>query len=125
MTEMARLPLPRFAGRIGLQSAVGADGAQSVPDDIVDMHLLSGRLPGRFASYRSLLRRLLVGRTARPEIVLSDAELASFTRAAEHLGLSKARVSTAVRSLEDSVGSRLLQRSTRAVRRKATTGMAF
>jgi DNA-binding transcriptional LysR family regulator len=44
------------------------------------------------------------------------AELASFTRAAEHIGLSKARVSTAVRALEADVGSRLLQRSTRAVR---------
>jgi DNA-binding transcriptional LysR family regulator len=44
------------------------------------------------------------------------AELASFTQAAEHLGLSKARVSTAVQALELEVGSRLLQRSTRAVR---------
>jgi DNA-binding transcriptional LysR family regulator len=44
------------------------------------------------------------------------AELASFTRAAEHLGLSKARVSTGVQELEHEVGSRLLQRSTRAVR---------
>jgi DNA-binding transcriptional LysR family regulator len=44
------------------------------------------------------------------------AELASFTRAAEHLGRSKARVSTAVQALETDVGSRLLQRSTRAVR---------
>src|SRR5215468_9753665 len=44
------------------------------------------------------------------------AELASFTRAAEHLGLSKARVSTAIQALETEVGSRLLQRSTRAVR---------
>ena len=44
------------------------------------------------------------------------AELASFTRAAEHLGRSKARVSTAVRALEEDVGTRLLQRSTRAVR---------
>src|SRR5689334_17018517 len=44
------------------------------------------------------------------------AELASFTRAAEHLGLSKARVSTAVRALETEMGSRLLHRSTRAVR---------
>jgi pimeloyl-ACP methyl ester carboxylesterase len=79
VTEMARLPLPRFAGRMGLRNAVGADGAGSLSDDIVDMHLLSGRLPGRFASYRSLLRRLLVGRTPRPELVLSDAELASFT----------------------------------------------
>ena len=47
---------------------------------------------------------------------LSVAELSSFTRAAEHLGLSKARVSTAVQALEAQVGSRLLQRSTRAVR---------
>jgi DNA-binding transcriptional LysR family regulator len=44
------------------------------------------------------------------------AELASFTRAAEHLGLSKARVSTRVHELELELGSRLLQRSTRAVR---------
>src|ERR1700723_1560317 len=44
------------------------------------------------------------------------AELASFPRAAEHLGLSKARVSMAIRALEADVGSRLLQRSTRAVR---------
>jgi DNA-binding transcriptional LysR family regulator len=44
------------------------------------------------------------------------AELASFTRAAEHLGMSRARMSTAVRQLESEVGSRLLQRSTRAVR---------
>jgi len=44
------------------------------------------------------------------------AEVASFTRAAEHLGLSKARVSTAVQALETDLGSRLFQRSTRAVR---------
>jgi DNA-binding transcriptional LysR family regulator len=44
------------------------------------------------------------------------AELASFTRAAEHLGLSKGRVSTAVQGLEGELGCRLLQRSTRAVR---------
>ena len=78
-TGMARLPLPRSAGRMGLRSAVGADGARSVSDDIIDLHLLSLRLPGQAASYRSLLRRLLVGRTPRPELILSDAELASFT----------------------------------------------
>lgn len=44
------------------------------------------------------------------------AELGSFTRAAEHLSLSKARVSMAIRALEADVGSHLLQRSTRAVR---------
>jgi DNA-binding transcriptional LysR family regulator len=44
------------------------------------------------------------------------AELRSFTRAAEHLRLSKARVSAQVRDLEAEVGGRLLQRSTRSVR---------
>lgn len=44
------------------------------------------------------------------------ADLASFTRAAEQLGLAKGRVSTVVRDLEAAVGARLLQRSTRVVR---------
>ncbi|MFT3923997.1 MAG: LysR family transcriptional regulator [Myxococcales bacterium] len=44
------------------------------------------------------------------------AEFASFTRASEQLGLSKARVSVLVGELESEVGSRLLQRTTRAVR---------
>ena len=78
-TWMARLPSPRFIGRMGLRPTVRADTLRSLPNDIVDLHLLAMRLPGRAASYRSLLRRLLVGRTPRPELVLSDAELASFT----------------------------------------------
>lgn len=44
------------------------------------------------------------------------AELASFSRAAEQLGLAKGRVSTVVRQLEARVGARLLQRTTRSVR---------
>lgn len=44
------------------------------------------------------------------------AELASFTNAAEHLGLPKARVSTSVQALEAQLGTRLLQRTTRSVR---------
>lgn len=42
-------------------------------------------------------------------------ELKSFTRAAERLGLSPARVSELVRSLEGRVGVRLVERTTRSV----------
>jgi DNA-binding transcriptional LysR family regulator len=44
------------------------------------------------------------------------AELSNFTRASEQLGLSKARASVRVQELEAELGSRLLHRSTRAVR---------
>lgn len=44
------------------------------------------------------------------------ALLASFTRAAEQLGMPKSRVSLHVKALEIELGSRLLQRTTRAVR---------
>ncbi len=44
------------------------------------------------------------------------AELASFTKAAEQLGVQKARVSTSVQALETKLGTRLLQRTTRSVR---------
>lgn len=44
------------------------------------------------------------------------AELGSFTRAAEQLGVQKARVSHRVRRLEDDLGARLFHRTTRAVR---------
>lgn len=49
-------------------------------------------------------------------IFVKVAELASFTRAAEQLGLPKARVSTSVQQLEAELGTRLLQRTTRTVR---------
>lgn len=52
------------------------------------------------------------------------AELASFSRAGEQLGASKSRVSLRVSSLEDSLGVRLMQRSTRAVR-LTSDGEAF
>ena len=44
------------------------------------------------------------------------AELLSFTRAAQQLGVPKARVSQQVARLEDELGARLLHRTTRAVR---------
>jgi len=49
-------------------------------------------------------------------IYVKVAELASFTRAAEQLGLPKARVSTCVQQLEAQLGTRLLHRTTRTVR---------
>ena len=44
------------------------------------------------------------------------ADMGSFTRAADSLGIRKGRVSTAVRLLEDAIGVRLLHRTTRSVR---------
>lgn len=44
------------------------------------------------------------------------AELRSFTRAGEQMGVPKSRISLRVKDLEDQLGSRLLQRTTRAVR---------
>jgi pimeloyl-ACP methyl ester carboxylesterase len=78
-TWMSRLPVPRSSARMSLRGVAGAHAASQVSDDIVDLHILSLRLPGQATSFRSLLRRLLVGRTPRPENVLTDAELRSFT----------------------------------------------
>jgi DNA-binding transcriptional LysR family regulator len=49
-------------------------------------------------------------------IFVRVAELASFTRAAEQLGMPKARVSLRVQALEAELGIRLLHRTTRTVR---------
>lgn len=49
-------------------------------------------------------------------IFLEVADRGSFTRAGERLGLSKTRVSARLAELESSLGTRLVQRSTRAVR---------
>ena len=49
-------------------------------------------------------------------IFVKVATLASFTRAAEQLGMPKSRVSLQVQALERELGSKLLVRTTRAVR---------
>src|SRR5688572_22541988 len=49
-------------------------------------------------------------------IFVRVAELGSFTRAGEQLGLSKARASIRIQKLEAELGCRLLLRTTRAVR---------
>jgi DNA-binding transcriptional LysR family regulator len=49
-------------------------------------------------------------------VFVKVAELGSFTRASEHLGMSKARASIRVQELEARLGARLLHRSTRTVR---------
>lgn len=48
-------------------------------------------------------------------IFMTVADMESFTRAAESLGIQKGRVSTVVRKLEEDVGVRLLHRTTRRV----------
>ena len=48
-------------------------------------------------------------------VFMRVAEQASFTRAAESLGMLKATVSQAVQQLETSLGTRLLHRTTRKV----------
>ncbi|HTZ69564.1 MAG TPA: LysR family transcriptional regulator [Acetobacteraceae bacterium] len=48
-------------------------------------------------------------------IFITVAEMGSFTRAADSLGIQKGRVSMAVRKLEEDVGVRLLHRTTRSV----------
>ena len=49
-------------------------------------------------------------------IFVKVATLASFTRTAEQLGIPKSRVSLQVQALERELGSKLLVRTTRAVR---------
>src|ERR1700730_14006121 len=49
-------------------------------------------------------------------IFITVAEMGSFTRAADSLGIQKGRASTAVRKLEEDVGVRLLHRTTRSVK---------
>lgn len=44
------------------------------------------------------------------------AELGSFTRAGQHLGVPKSRISLRLKALEEHLSTRLLQRTTRAVR---------
>lgn len=51
----------------------------------------------------------------RMHIFIRVAELASFTQAAEALGIPKASASTAVQQLETQLGTRLLHRTTRRV----------
>lgn len=48
-------------------------------------------------------------------IFITVAEMGSFTRAADSLGIQKGRASTAIRKLEEDVGVRLLHRTTRSV----------
>src|SRR6478752_2573607 len=49
-------------------------------------------------------------------VFVKIAELGSFTRASQHLAMSKARASIRIQELEAAIGSRLLHRSTRTVR---------
>ncbi|MFZ6861469.1 LysR family transcriptional regulator [Undibacterium sp. Ji67W] len=58
------------------------------------------------------------------KIFVRVAELASFTQAADSLGLPKASVSMAIKQLENALGTRLLQRTTRTVQ-MTQDGLAY
>lgn len=57
-------------------------------------------------------------------IFIRVAEMASFTKAAESLGMPKASVSTSVQTLESALGTRLLHRTTRKVQ-MSQDGLTF
>ena len=61
------------------------------------------------------MRGVAMNRIEAMHIFVRVAELASFTKAADHLGLPKASVSTAVQQLEAQLGTQLLHRTTRKV----------
>lgn len=65
-----------------------------------------------------------VDRFEAMRIFVRVAELASFTRAADSLGLPKASISNSVQQLESLLGARLLHRTTRKVQ-MTQDGMAF
>lgn len=71
-----RLPSPRAVARAALAEAIGTGAAHDMSNDLLDLHRLPLRLPGQAASYRALLCRLMHGRTACRENVLTDTELA-------------------------------------------------
>jgi len=67
---------------------------------------------------------MTMNRLEAMQIFARVAELASFTRAAESMGLPKASISTAVQQLETLLGTRLLHRTTRKVQ-MTQDGRAF
>jgi len=67
---------------------------------------------------------MTMNRLEAMQIFARVAELASFTRAAETMGLPKASISTAVQQLETLLGTRLLHRTTRKVQ-MTQDGRAF
>ncbi|MCM6778874.1 alpha/beta hydrolase [Nocardia sp. CDC159] len=77
--QLMRLPSPCFVARAALAEAIGMDAARGMSDELLDLHRLPLRLPGKAASYRKLLCRLMNGRNPRPENVLSEAELTGIT----------------------------------------------
>jgi pimeloyl-ACP methyl ester carboxylesterase len=72
------LPMPRLLSRAVMAGALGRPAARAVSDDQLDLFMLAVQVPGQAASFRSLLRRIIRGRTPRRENVLTPSELASF-----------------------------------------------
>lgn len=70
----------------------------------------------KYFNYNSLLRQYITMQNLEAlAIFVRIAEMGSFTRAADSLGIQKGRASNVVRELEAQTGARLLHRSTRSV----------
>ena len=67
---------------------------------------------------------MLIPSFSETSALVSVLEQKSFTKAAEQLGLSPARVSELVRCLEERLGVRLVERTTRSVA-ATPAGIAF
>ncbi len=83
-------------------------------DDRALRHANGGGIPARRASSRKG-QGIRGTQFAQLTAFVAVAEHRSFTRAAEHLGLSTPSLSQAIRALEESFGVRLLNRTTRSV----------
>ena len=73
------VPAPRAALKRTMAAAIGWPAVANSSNDLLDIHALAVRQRGQAASFRSLLRRILDGRTPRPENVLTTAELERIT----------------------------------------------
>jgi pimeloyl-ACP methyl ester carboxylesterase len=73
------LPFPRWLARRFLEGAIGERALAALPEEALAIYRLSVRRPAWRLTLPSLMERLLRGREARPEMILTERELRSIT----------------------------------------------